>query len=189
MTRPKDRDLFSQVSALSAELELATFLNKGVLLSNSEYKVRIVELERENAVLRVAESRLARTEDRLAVAEKQLRERAESEELEWNRMVLGTEVLRESLERANRRLEGIAGMAVVEHVSVSRDAESFVTVSFIFDVTELRFVVKRPSTSIRRKERDPSPSSQLHPSLPTLRKKQRVMESSPPVIGKTGVSP
>ena len=119
MARPKDRDLASKISTLSAELELATFLNKGVLQTNSEYKVRIVELERENAVLRVAESRLARTEDRLAVAEKQLRERAESEALEWNRMISEVEVLREGLGNANRRLEGIARMAVVEHVSVS----------------------------------------------------------------------
>ena len=62
------------ISAIREELELSTFLNKGVLQSNSELKLRIVELERENRTLRLAESALASAEDRLETAEKRVRQ-------------------------------------------------------------------------------------------------------------------
>ena len=94
--RPKD--LHAQISTLTSELELSTFLNKGVLQTNSEYKIRIVELERENAVLRIAESRLARTEDRLEAAEKRLREMDKAER-EWEEEMQKELGLREVVER------------------------------------------------------------------------------------------
>ena len=74
--RPKHDtpDLHSQVETLTSELELSTFLNKGILQSNSEYKLRITELERENAVLRAAERRLTATEDALESADKRCRD-------------------------------------------------------------------------------------------------------------------
>jgi len=74
--RPKEDvpDLHTQISTLTSELELSTFLNKGILQSNSEYKLRITELERENAVLRAAERRLTATEDALESADKRCRE-------------------------------------------------------------------------------------------------------------------
>jgi len=113
MARQKDRDL-AEISRLSSELELSTFLNKGVLQTNSEYKLRIVELERENAVLRVAESRLARTEDRLEAVEKKL-----EGEREGRRVVEGErEELRERLARAERRLEAIGKLAIREDQNV-----------------------------------------------------------------------
>lgn len=71
MPKPSFQD---QIATLRNELELSTFLNKGVLQSNSEYKLRIAELESENAVLRKAESRLADTEDELESAQKRIRQ-------------------------------------------------------------------------------------------------------------------
>ena len=96
MSRPKD--LRNQISSLHSELELSTFLNKGILQANQEQKIRIVELERENAVLRVAESTLARTEDALEVAEKALRERDE-ERTDWEEEVNKEENEREKAEK------------------------------------------------------------------------------------------
>ncbi len=130
----KERDHQSQINSLKSELELSTFLNKGVLQSNSEYKLRIVELERENSVLRVAESRLARTEDRLEVAEKrvekEVRERMRVEE--DNVGLRGEiEVLKERVERMDgleRKFEAIRRLVVVEDVKAG---SSVVSVSVV----------------------------------------------------------
>ncbi|KAK6909445.1 hypothetical protein I203_103463 [Kwoniella mangroviensis CBS 8507] len=65
--------LESQISSLKHELELATFLNKGILQTNTEYKLRIAELESENEILSKAESKLSKTEDELEVTQKQYR--------------------------------------------------------------------------------------------------------------------
>lgn len=126
MSRQQERDLHIQISTLKSELELSTFLNKGVLQTNSEYKLRIVELERENAVLRVAESRLARTEDRLEAAEQRAekegreRTRLEEEREEWRKQrdLSGWQAKswRGALERANSKLEGIGRLSVPEEV-------------------------------------------------------------------------
>ena len=81
------KNLETRLTSVQSELELSTFLNKGVLQTNSELKLRIVELERENDVLRTAESRLAQTEDELEVCERRLKEREEEllEEVERER--------------------------------------------------------------------------------------------------------
>lgn len=66
-----------QLAEAQRELELSTFLNKGVLQSNSEFKLRIAELQQENTVLRAAESRLALTEDKAELAERRAKEAQE----------------------------------------------------------------------------------------------------------------
>jgi chromosome segregation ATPase len=93
---PRHKDLQTRISTLTTELELNTFLNKGILQTNSEHKIRIAELEQENAILRAAESRLAKTEDMLEDVQKKCkalevdirrerleRERVETERNEW----------------------------------------------------------------------------------------------------------
>lgn len=71
-----DKRTEATISKLQQELELSAFLNKGVLSSNQEQKVRIAELEGENAVLRTTESKLAALEDAYAEQEKRM-QRAE----------------------------------------------------------------------------------------------------------------
>ena len=144
----KDRDLQSQVATLQNEIELSTFLNKGVLQTNSEYKLKIVELERENAVLRVAESRLSRTEDRLEILEKRLREaqfREAQLEEEIEEMKLHSRQVNGSLEKASRKLEAIGKLAMIEEINagpsmVSTDSDLplsfFITLSG-FTLTEI----------------------------------------------------
>ncbi|OCF38338.1 hypothetical protein I317_07896 [Kwoniella heveanensis CBS 569] len=73
MSRTTIANLESQLSSITHELELATFLNKGILQTNTEYKLRVAELESENAMLQKAETRLSKTEDRLEEAERRLR--------------------------------------------------------------------------------------------------------------------
>ncbi|WWD19597.1 hypothetical protein CI109_104059 [Kwoniella shandongensis] len=86
MSRQTISSLESQLSSTNHELELATFLNKGILQTNTEYKLRIAELESENLILRKAESRLAKTEDRLEVAQKRVEElEVDMEDLERER--------------------------------------------------------------------------------------------------------
>ncbi len=71
-----DKRAETTISNLQRELELAAFLNKGVLSSNQEQKARIAELEGENAVLQTTESKLTMLEDSYAEQEKRL-QRAE----------------------------------------------------------------------------------------------------------------
>jgi chromosome segregation ATPase len=54
-----------RIRVLEGELELSSFLNKGVLQTNTEHKLRIAELEAENEILRSTESKLAAAEDEL----------------------------------------------------------------------------------------------------------------------------
>ena len=70
----KSIDLQTELSTLRNELELSTFLNKGVLQSNQEQKLRITELEAENEVLRKAEKKLSTTEDSLEQLHKRCKE-------------------------------------------------------------------------------------------------------------------
>lgn len=73
--------LQEQLTKARNELELSTFLNKGVLQTNSEQKLRIAELEVENDALRKAESLLTKTEeerDYLLKALRQLQSKAAS---------------------------------------------------------------------------------------------------------------
>lgn len=63
----------AKLAKLQQELELSAFLNKGILQSNQEYKVRIAELEAENGVLRTCESKLAALEDAYSEQEKIVR--------------------------------------------------------------------------------------------------------------------
>jgi hypothetical protein len=94
-------DARSHLAEAQRELELSTFLNKGVLQSNSEFKLRVAELEQENAVLRVAESRLARTEDKVELAERRAKSIAEElrdKEVEWSGRVRAEIEAREALE-------------------------------------------------------------------------------------------
>ncbi|WWC71977.1 uncharacterized protein I206_105936 [Kwoniella pini CBS 10737] len=62
--------LENQLSTIKHELELATFLNKGILQTNTEYKLRIAELENENLILSKAESKLSTIEDELEETKK-----------------------------------------------------------------------------------------------------------------------
>ncbi|WWD03618.1 hypothetical protein V865_001673 [Kwoniella europaea PYCC6329] len=73
MSRQHLTKLESQISSLKHELELATFLNKGILQTNTEYKLRIAELESENIILSKAESKLSEIEDELEDTQKQYR--------------------------------------------------------------------------------------------------------------------
>ncbi|WVF73059.1 hypothetical protein IAT40_007877 [Kwoniella sp. CBS 6097] len=73
MSRTTIANLEAQLSSTTHELELATFLNKGILQTNTEYKLRIAELESENVILQKAESRLSQTEDKLEEVENKLR--------------------------------------------------------------------------------------------------------------------
>lgn len=105
------------ISAIREELELSTFLNKGVLQSNSELKLRIVELERENRTLRLAESALASAEDRLETAEKRVRQlegeladrerELEERETEVEDKIKDALKAKEGLERENKQLRGM----------------------------------------------------------------------------------
>ncbi|WOO82003.1 uncharacterized protein LOC62_04G005506 [Vanrija pseudolonga] len=90
-----------QIASLRSELELSTFLNKGVLQSNAEHKLRIAELEAENATLRTAESKLAATEDALEAAEQRVA----------------------GLEEAKRRLGERREAALAREVDLRRAAE------------------------------------------------------------------
>ncbi|KAK8853180.1 hypothetical protein IAR55_003882 [Kwoniella newhampshirensis] len=96
MSRQTITTLESQLSSTNHELELATFLNKGILQTNTEYKLRIAELESENIILRKAESRLAKTEDQLELFEKRLEE-LEAEKEGWQ----------EDMDEEIRRREGL----------------------------------------------------------------------------------
>ncbi|KAL1412720.1 hypothetical protein Q8F55_000467 [Vanrija albida] len=98
---PPRAALADQLAALRNELELSTFLNKGVLQSNAEHKLRIAELEAENGALRAAESRLAATEDALEAAEARLT----------------------ALEEAKRRLGERRDAALSREVGLRRAAE------------------------------------------------------------------
>ncbi|RXK40502.1 hypothetical protein M231_02154 [Tremella mesenterica] len=118
MPRPKGQPLSLQEELTTArnELELATLLNKGVLHSLQENKITIEELRRENAVLRAAESQLARTEDALADAEQRVEEledklKSVSEEVERVREARAVvdrerQMWREKLERWEKLCEG-----------------------------------------------------------------------------------
>jgi chromosome segregation ATPase len=97
----RQKELEARVASLRSELELSAFLNKGVLQTNSELKLRIVELEQENAALRTAESRLARTEDKLEAAERRLEKREREWEIsqaQWEEGLQRESELREGLE-------------------------------------------------------------------------------------------
>jgi chromosome segregation ATPase len=96
-----------ELTTLRTELELSTFLNKGILQSNAELKARIAELEAENAALRSSESQLSRTEDALEVAEKRVH-RAEL-----------------SAAAAERRYTDELGRVVGEQAAAERDAEAW----------------------------------------------------------------
>jgi DNA repair exonuclease SbcCD ATPase subunit len=107
---PRVLDLQTQISTLTQELELSTFLNKGILTTNSEHKVRIAELETENAALRAAERRLTATEDALEEAEKKCRAH-ERERILWEREVekerQGRVGVEKELEEVKGRLEDL----------------------------------------------------------------------------------
>lgn len=97
----RQKELEARVASLRSELELSAFLNKGVLQTNSELKLRIVELEQENAALRTAESRLARTEDKLEAAERRMEKREREWEIaqrQWEERLQRESELREGLE-------------------------------------------------------------------------------------------
>lgn len=103
-SRPKATTLHDQLTTLRNELELSTFLNKGVLQSNSEYKLRIAELEAENTVLRKAESQLASTEDALEASEEQVK--ALNEDLKVADSLCAALVTREQDARAKAEEDG-----------------------------------------------------------------------------------
>lgn len=98
---PPRTSVQDQLASLRNELELSTFLNKGVLQSNAEHKLRIAELEAENATLRTAESKLAATEDALEAAEQRIAD----------------------LEEAKRRLAERREAALAREVGLRRAAE------------------------------------------------------------------
>lgn len=98
MSRSTISSLESQLSTATHELELATFLNKGILQTNTEYKLRIAELESENIILRKAESRLAGTEDALEDAEKRIKVLEEERDV-WEEEL---ETAKENMESAKR---------------------------------------------------------------------------------------
>ncbi|WVQ73031.1 hypothetical protein IAR50_002594 [Cryptococcus sp. DSM 104548] len=97
--------LENQLSTTTHELELATFLNKGILQTNTEHKLRIAELESENSILRTAEGKLGDTEDLLEEREKEmdeLRGEVERSEEQRERMEAEVEKERELRGRAER---------------------------------------------------------------------------------------
>ncbi len=126
MSQRRDDTLYSK---LQKELELSTFLNKGVLQSNEEQKIRIIELEKQNKALLIAEGQLSTTEDELEAVRKELkdlqdtarksqrswqndmqvevkaREKAEDERDEWKRrfemLRAGFEIQRKAFEEAD----------------------------------------------------------------------------------------
>ncbi|OXG17935.1 hypothetical protein C367_04745 [Cryptococcus neoformans Ze90-1] len=98
MSRSTISSLESQLSTATHELELATFLNKGILQTNTEYKLRIAELESENNILRKAETRLAGTEDALEDAEKRIKVLEEERDV-WEEEL---ETAKENMESAER---------------------------------------------------------------------------------------
>lgn len=103
---PKPSEVLqTKVNSLTHELELSTFLNKGILQSNNEYKLRIAELERENAVLRTAERTLTATEDALELSEKRVRE-LEREKSSWEGRFRREEEARRAVERERDGLKG-----------------------------------------------------------------------------------
>ena len=63
-----------EIAKLQSDLEYSAFLNKGVLQTNAEYKIRIAELEAENKALRRSERQLTRVEDEMESAQKLLQE-------------------------------------------------------------------------------------------------------------------
>ncbi|WVN84914.1 uncharacterized protein L203_100050 [Cryptococcus depauperatus CBS 7841] len=103
MSRSTIASLESQLSTANHELELATFLNKGILQTNTEYKLRIAELEGENIALRKAESRLAETEDALGDSEIQVK-RLEKTLREWEHEAISARGKREDIERLRDEL-------------------------------------------------------------------------------------
>lgn len=96
---PKADALQARIDYLSHELEMYTFVNKGVLQSNNEYKLRIAELERENAVLSTAERNLTATEDALEACERALKD------LEKERDALAFRLKREEIARKGAERE------------------------------------------------------------------------------------
>lgn len=114
--RPVSPDDAPDLSALRHELELSTFLNKGLLQNSSELKVRITELERENKVLRRAESKLAEVEDQLDAAQRrvaQLEAEVEDRDKEMDERAAEVEEkirdalsAREGMKRENELLRG-----------------------------------------------------------------------------------
>ncbi|TYJ57100.1 hypothetical protein B9479_002201 [Cryptococcus floricola] len=103
--------LEAQLSTATHELELATFLNKGILQTNTEYKLRIGELESENAILRTAEGKLGDMEDLLEEREKEMEElRAEVERGEEQR----------------ERMEADVGQAIERRETVDKERDEAV---------------------------------------------------------------
>ncbi|ORX40622.1 hypothetical protein BD324DRAFT_12054 [Kockovaella imperatae] len=90
-----------EVIQLRTELEYSAFLNKGVLQTNAEHKVRIAELESENQSLRRSEKQLSRVEDELEDAQKALKE-WESAAMTWER---DRQKLKEALKVAKQAAE------------------------------------------------------------------------------------
>jgi len=89
-SRLKEKDFQTRLTTLTSELELSTFLNKGILQTNSENKIIIAELRQENAILRAAEAKLAETEDLLNEVEKKykaLEDVLEKERAERDRII------------------------------------------------------------------------------------------------------
>ena len=105
--------LESQISTLKNELQLSTFLNKGILQTNTEHTLRIAELEHENEVLRSAERRLASTEDVLEDVERHVKE-LERERRDWRVTLREIEKERDEwkarCERLTRTWEASVGM-------------------------------------------------------------------------------
>jgi septal ring factor EnvC (AmiA/AmiB activator) len=87
---PRQAEMQKKIDDLTHELELGTYLNKGILQTNNEHKLRIAELERENAMLSMAEQKLASTEDALEEAERRLKELEEEQE-DWEKRLSGLE--------------------------------------------------------------------------------------------------
>lgn len=94
--KPRASDMQDALAKAQHELELSTFLNKGILQSNAEYKLRIAELEKQNILLRAAEKRLSSTEDALETCEQRLK----TAEMERNAAV----------KEARRIAERVAGL-------------------------------------------------------------------------------
>lgn len=123
-----------RVAKLQQELELSAFLNKGVLSSNQEQKIRIAELEAENAVLRTCESKLASLEDAFEKQEKRT-SRAEAALAEAKRRLAAAKGGGEARARAEAdgarwrvKYERLSA-AVAQATSLFEDAENDALVS------------------------------------------------------------
>ncbi|WVR07719.1 hypothetical protein IAU60_004761 [Kwoniella sp. DSM 27419] len=144
---PRPTAVEAELASARHELQLAIFLNKGILQSNTEQSLRITELEAENAILRKAESRLSKTEDKLEEAEKELSEAIAAQE----------ELVREQngLLHDRMKVEGVAKSWESRYWNLKRTIEAALAQDAELDQVAGRDPEPSASTSRRGRGRPP----------------------------------